>query len=85
MKEGHQINIGTLAKATGTKVVTVRYYEKIGLLPVPSRSSANYRSYSERDLFRLSSSGDAGPSDSHSTKSASCFGFRPTVSTTAPR
>ena len=53
MKEIPQIGIGELARATGTKVVTVRYYEKIGLLPQPSRSSTNYRSYSDRDLVRL--------------------------------
>jgi hypothetical protein len=32
-------SIGDLAKATGTKVVTIRYYEQIGLLPVPSRTA----------------------------------------------
>ena len=48
MKESNE-----LARATGAKVVTVRYYEKIGLLPPPSRSSTNYRSYSGRDLIRL--------------------------------
>ena len=53
MKESNQIGIGELARATGAKVVTVRYYEKIGLLPPPSRSSTNYRSYSGRDLIRL--------------------------------
>ncbi|WP_417809501.1 MerR family DNA-binding transcriptional regulator, partial [Thioclava sp.] len=27
------LKIGDLSRATGTKVVTIRYYEKIGLLP----------------------------------------------------
>jgi MerR-like DNA binding protein len=30
-----RLTIGDLAKATGTKVVTVRYYEQAGLLPAP--------------------------------------------------
>jgi MerR-like DNA binding protein len=40
-----QLTIGDLAKATGTKVVTVRYYEQAGLLPAPPRTSGNYRTY----------------------------------------
>jgi DNA-binding transcriptional MerR regulator len=47
-------SIGTLARATGTKVETVRWYEKVGLLPQPGRSAGNYRSYGEADLGRLS-------------------------------
>ena len=46
--------IGELGKTTGTKVETVRYYERIGLLPKPSRTSGNYRSYGEKELARLS-------------------------------
>lgn len=47
------LSIGDLGKATGTKVVTIRYYEQIGLLPVPSRTEGNYRIYTERHLRRL--------------------------------
>lgn len=47
------LRIGDLAKATGTKVVTIRYYEQIGLLPVPSRTDGNYRSYNDEHLRRL--------------------------------
>jgi DNA-binding transcriptional MerR regulator len=46
-------SIGDLAKGTGTKVVTVRYYEQIGLLPVPSRTAGNYRTYSSEHMRRL--------------------------------
>ncbi len=53
MNEKTQIGIGDLAKATGTKVVTVRYYEQIGLLPLPSRTAGNYRTYSNEDMRRL--------------------------------
>lgn len=45
--------IGELARQTRTKAETIRYYEKIGLLAAPQRSSGNYRSYSEADAQRL--------------------------------
>ena len=45
--------IGDLAKAIGIKVVTIRYYEQIGLLPVPSRTEGNYRAYDPGHLRRL--------------------------------
>ena len=48
------MKIGELASATGTKVETVRYYEKIGLLPPPARTSGNYRAYGVDHLARLS-------------------------------
>lgn len=48
------MKIGALATATSTKVETVRYYEKIGLLASPARSASNYRSYGSEHLARLS-------------------------------
>jgi DNA-binding transcriptional MerR regulator len=48
------MKIGELASATATNVETVRYYEKIGLLPTPARTAANYRSYGADHLARLS-------------------------------
>jgi Cu(I)-responsive transcriptional regulator len=48
------LTIGDLGKATGTKVETIRYYEKIGLLPKPPRTSGNYRDYGAAELGRLS-------------------------------
>jgi len=47
------LTIGRLADATGTKIETVRYYEKIGLLPRPLRTASNYRSYGEEHVQRL--------------------------------
>lgn len=47
-------SIGALAEATDTKVETVRYYERIGLLPEPGRTAANYRAYTATHLARLS-------------------------------
>ena len=48
------MKIGELANATASNVETVRYYEKIGLLAPPARTSANYRAYSGDHLARLS-------------------------------
>ncbi len=48
------MKIGELGQATATKVETVRYYEKIGLLPKPARTAANYRAYGPDHLARLS-------------------------------
>lgn len=48
------LTIGDLGKATNTKVETVRYYERIGLLPKPARTSANYRDHGQTELGRLS-------------------------------
>lgn len=47
-------SIGDLARATGTKVETIRFYEKSGLLPAPPRTAGNYRAYSAEHLGRLS-------------------------------
>jgi DNA-binding transcriptional MerR regulator len=48
------LTIGALARATNTKVETIRYYERMGLLPRPERTLGNYRSYGEAHLARLS-------------------------------
>ena len=48
-----KIKIGELAKITGCQVVTIRYYEKEGLLPEPDRNGANYRLYGDREIERL--------------------------------
>jgi Cd(II)/Pb(II)-responsive transcriptional regulator len=47
------MKIGELAKAAGTTVETVRYYEKEGLLPAPERGVNNYRSYGPVHAERL--------------------------------
>lgn len=48
------LTIGEMGKATNTKIETIRYYEKIGLLPKPARTSSNYRDYGQAELGRLS-------------------------------
>ena len=40
-----QIRIGELAAQVGLNPKTIRYYEEIGLLPPPERTSAGYRVY----------------------------------------
>ena len=48
-----QFTIGRLARAAGVKVDTVRYYERIGLLPQAARSESGYRLYGDADLRQL--------------------------------
>ncbi|RMC32055.1 MerR family transcriptional regulator [Paracoccus alkanivorans] len=48
------LTIGTLAKRTGTKVQTIRYYEQIGLMPEPGRTAGGQRRYGDVELDRLS-------------------------------
>lgn len=48
-----EFTIGYLARETGCKVPTIRYFEKIGLLPEPRRSSGNQRLYEKEHLVRL--------------------------------
>jgi Cu(I)-responsive transcriptional regulator len=47
------LSIGELAKETGVKVVTIRYYEQIGILSPPARTAANYRAYSRDHAQQL--------------------------------
>lgn len=47
------ISIGTLAKMTGAKAPTIRYYEQAGLLVAPERTAGNQRRYADCDVERL--------------------------------
>lgn len=44
---------GSLAKKTRVNIETIRYYEKIGLMPDPPRTSGGHRVYDESFLNRL--------------------------------
>ena len=44
---------GRLATRTGCNIETIRYYEKIGLMPSPARTVSGYRTYSDEHLRRL--------------------------------
>jgi DNA-binding transcriptional MerR regulator len=48
------LTIGALAKKTGTKVQTIRYYEQIALMPEPGRTEGGQRRYGYAELDRLS-------------------------------
>src|SRR5262245_35229607 len=47
------LTVGQLAHATGVPAKTIRYYEQVGVLPVPRRREAGYRHYSRHDVHRL--------------------------------
>lgn len=48
------ITIGRLSDATGVKIETIRYYEKIGIMPKPPRTSGGQRTYGVAHRARLS-------------------------------
>lgn len=48
-----QFSIGDLAKVAATKVETIRYYEKIGLMPAAARTAGNHRAYDAAHRDRL--------------------------------
>jgi len=53
MNSNERFSIGELSKATGVKVVTIRYYEHVKLMPTPPRTAGNYRVYGREHLHRL--------------------------------
>jgi DNA-binding transcriptional MerR regulator len=48
-----RLAIGDLARQTGTKVNTIRFYEEIGLLPRAMRTASGRRTYCAADVRRL--------------------------------
>jgi len=47
------IAIGELSRRTSCNIETIRYYERIGLLPPPDRRGGRFRRYAEPDIGRL--------------------------------
>jgi len=47
------MKISQLSKQANCKIETIRYYEKIGLLPAPLRSDNGYRIYEDSHVRRL--------------------------------
>ena len=43
------MKIGELSRATGTNIETIRYYERIGLIPRVNRNKSGIRDYTEQD------------------------------------
>ena len=52
-KRARGLRRGELALRTGCNLETIRYYEKIGLLPEPPRYSNGYRAYDDAHVHRL--------------------------------
>jgi MerR family mercuric resistance operon transcriptional regulator len=48
-----RLGIGGLSQLTGCNIETIRYYERIGLLPDASRSAGRHRQYGEAQVRRL--------------------------------
>jgi DNA-binding transcriptional MerR regulator len=47
------LTIGALAARAGVSADTIRYYERLGLLPKPIRTAAGYRQYQPAAVNRL--------------------------------
>jgi len=47
------LSIGALSEQSGVNIETIRYYEKIGVMPAPARSAGGYRMYALEHLKRL--------------------------------
>ncbi len=47
------LTIGKLAAAAGVNLETIRYYERIKLLPAPPRTAGGHRSYGQEHARRL--------------------------------
>jgi DNA-binding transcriptional MerR regulator len=52
-RDNDLLKVGAVAKAAGVGVQTLHYYERLGLLPKPQRSTANYRLYSSDAIRRV--------------------------------
>lgn len=47
------LTIGEAAKATGVAARTIRYYEQVGVLPPPRRTTSGYRQYGDETIRHL--------------------------------
>ncbi len=47
------LSIGALSQRTGCNIETIRYYERIGLMPPPPRTAGGHRSYAKSHERRL--------------------------------
>lgn len=53
MTVSSEFTIGDLARRAGVKIETIRYYERVGLLPPPRRTRSGRRQYDEDGLGTL--------------------------------
>jgi MerR family transcriptional regulator, copper efflux regulator len=49
----HTIGIGEVARRAGVSRDLIRYYERVGLLPVAPRTAGGYRYYSDETIARV--------------------------------
>lgn len=54
MPYGQRLTIGRLAALSGVNLETIRYYERIGLMPAPGRTEGGHRLYEDAERRRLS-------------------------------
>src|SRR5215510_404793 len=50
---GPGLTIGALSKRAAVNIETIRYYERVGILPKPPRSAGGHRIYGQELLMRL--------------------------------
>ncbi len=50
---GSALTIGALSKRTGVNIETIRFYERVGILPKAPRSAGRHRIYNQDHLMRL--------------------------------
>jgi MerR family mercuric resistance operon transcriptional regulator len=53
MRVARRLTIGKLAAASGVNLETIRYYERIGLMPAPDRTESGHRLYEDDHRRRL--------------------------------
>jgi MerR family mercuric resistance operon transcriptional regulator len=53
MRPSHGLSIGRVARSSGVHLETIRYYERIGLIPAPGRTEGGHRAYEPLALRRL--------------------------------
>ena len=53
VSRGPALTIGALSKRTGVNIETIRFYERVGILPKPPRSAGGHRIYGQDQLMRL--------------------------------
>ena len=53
MKQTEEFSIGVLSERSGVNIETIRYYEKVGIMPSPARSASGYRIYGPEHARRL--------------------------------
>ena len=53
VSRGPALTIGALSKRTGVNIETIRFYERVGILPRPPRTVGGHRIYGHDLLMRL--------------------------------